>query len=221
MPPQQQEMVMPFTEPYREYQKGDFLFGIVEVTRDFQSNLSEDLKESPEKALALSRKPTTVRELSLLPVNVNDKFTGDRLALNTSYLTALGEHPKYHRAHNVDTQGKDAVTQNSVFRAKSKEGLNYCISNSLHLHFLLDQLDLTEVMAKSRTGEYKTTTEKIRTVTGAELRWIYRNRTSAEAQTYVQFWIGGERCCPPWLPAYKTFVPSAPDWTYVPKAEVV
>ena len=214
---------MPFVAPFRSYVKGDFIFGIAESIASFRNGLSPDLSESPvptgtQRAaatlIALGRKPTTVRELSLEPANVSAKFTGDRAILNNSYLTALESHPKYHRAHDKNTESMTSVDSNSIFRAKSKAGLNYCIANGKHLHFVLDGIDLSEVISKSRSNEFKNAADdKYRNVTGAELRWIYRHRHSNDTKAYVQFWINKQPCPPPWEPGFKTHNPTAPDWS--------
>jgi hypothetical protein len=89
------------------------------------------------------------------------------------------------------------------------------------LHFVLDNLDLSEVTNKNRAGEFKNSPEdKVRTVTAAELRWIYRYKDDPRTQENVQFWIKGTKCCPPWAPEYKAFVPNAPDWTYIPQVKL-
>jgi hypothetical protein len=57
--------------------------------------------------------------------------------------------------------------------------------------------------------------DKIRTVTGSELRWIYRNKNNVETRTYVQFWFNKRQCCPPWDQNYNLLDAGAPkpqDW---------
>jgi hypothetical protein len=211
---------MPFQPTYRDYTTGDFIFGINASIEQFKTT-GPAHGHLPQGA-KLSKTPITVRELSLDRQNVANTFSGERATLNNSYLDALQNHPKYHTAYNVTTPGNvQQPDGNKVFRAKSKEGLNYCIANHQHLHFVLDGLDLAEVMGKSRQGEFKNSaTDKVRTVTGAELRWLYRNRLSPDTQEYVQFWIDGQQCCPPWELDYQTIVPNSPVWTYVPKGEL-
>jgi hypothetical protein len=40
--------------------------------------------------------------------------------------------------------------------------------------------------------------QKVRAITNAELRWIYRHRKEADVAKRVQFWSGGAPCKPPW-----------------------
>lgn len=46
--------------------------------------------------------------------------------------------------------------------------------------------------------EYDNSIIKNRAMTGAELRWIYRNRFNDSVQSVIQFWYAGNPCCPPW-----------------------
>jgi len=116
---------------------------------------------------------------------------------NQSFLDAVAIHKKYKSALNTgDT--------NEAVRRKCKAGLEWGISQKKQIHFVLDDLDLAAVVGKNYAGEGNkdkpaTATEpKNRSITGSELRWIYRNRHLAEVQAHVQFWVLGEQCLPPW-----------------------
>jgi hypothetical protein len=39
---------------------------------------------------------------------------------------------------------------------------------------------------------------KVRSVTGAELRWVYRHRFNARVQRHIQFWLNDQPCHAPW-----------------------
>ena len=210
---------MPFAPQYRDYEEGDFIFGIGASIEAFKTTGPAHGRLS--NATNLARKPITVRDLNQTRAVVDQKFLGERKVFNNSYLDALQNHPRYQVMYNNATPGKlDEPSGSAAFRAKSKEGLVYCILNGIHLHFTLDGLNLSEVMGKNRTGEFKNDpVDKVRTVTGAELRWIYRYKDDLQTQAYVQFWINNTKCCPPWAVGYKVFVPSAPDWNYLPSTK--
>lgn len=205
---------MPFKTPYRPYTEGDFIFGIGESITSFQKSLPTiDFKATPSTA------GTTVRQLSVSRTDVATKFTGERQDMNNAYLDVLEKHPKYINAPTL-TYGSDTAKTNAEFRMKSKMGLQFCIVSGRYLHFILDGLGLHEVLAKSwkhptkpanPNNEFKTSpTDKIRTVTGAELRWIYRNSGRPDTQSYVQFWFKNTACCPPWDPGFVSVLATAP-----------
>src|SRR5262249_55867971 len=107
--------------------------------------------------------------------------------------------------------------QLAVAKRKCKAGLEYIIYNTLYrIHFCLDGMHLKAAANKSYDGSNrgrpdnpvgKTPStiawdEKVRSVTGAELRWVYRRRRDPMVSKKVQFWDkrGGNwiQCPPPW-----------------------
>ncbi len=204
---------MPFTEAWSDYNDGDFVFGLNAAIADFQK--TKNVQKS-----TVDTKVGTVRQLSDKRDGL-DKFGVARQEQNTAYLDSLENHPKYQIAYDKNKGGGN-VTDNAKFRLKSKAALNWCISSKTIVHFVLDGLDLNEVIEKnfkmpnkphSPNNEFKSAADdKIRTVTGAELRWIYRNRERPETQECVQFWYAGKQCSPPWSALFKNIVANAPDW---------
>lgn len=94
---------------------------------------------------------------------------------------------------------------------KDKGGLYWAtLVAGKHVHFVLDGVELPTVVKKNFKGKNSDSaagaTTKNRSITGSELRWVYRHRQVKEIQTYIQFWFGGEACCPPWvsLPSFST-----------------
>lgn len=247
---------MPFNPPseFRDYQKGDFVFGLSKPVEDFitgrrhprtQKVVSPgkvdsvrfpggkpEFKDKDERiAFNKALQPVRVKDLEVARDYV-ETFSGARLDRNVLYFDFLQNHLKYQRAYfdknddykaaykNFDTN----PTSNALFRAKSKAGLLFCIQNDISLHFILDDLVLEEVIGKNREDaqhpaknerkDPQNPTDKIRTVTGSELRWIYRYRTDPDVQRLVQFWINDTQCCPPWEPQ---FPGTQVDWsTYQP-----
>ncbi len=125
---------------------------------------------------------------------------------------AIKEMPKYGVI-----LGKDNVkNSNLTVRTKCKAGLHWAtMVAKKKVHFCLDDLDgenMKAVVYKSYKAQTKHQTsdtpkgpcpedytgEKKRAYTGAELRWIYRNREKELVQKNVQFWLGGKACAPPW-----------------------
>ncbi|CDG80857.1 hypothetical protein GJA_194 [Janthinobacterium agaricidamnosum NBRC 102515 = DSM 9628] len=98
-------------------------------------------------------------------------------------------------------------TENSILRRKVKGGLYWATSVAKkHVHFVLDGLDMEAVVRKSASYDNPTgsnneqsNTAKTRAYTGAELRWIYRNRNNPDVQSHVHFVKEGKPCPPPWV----------------------
>lgn len=214
---------MPFTPPYRDYTEGDFVFGINASIANFQKSVNQARTDKIDFKATTSGNVTTVRGLSVKRSDVDTKFTGERHALNSQYLDTLESHTKFIRNSTHVFTDPD-VKGNAEFRIKSKVGLHFCIVTDRYLHFVLDDLDLAGVLGKNwkknqsgiahKNDDRKSLVDgadKIRTVTGAELRWIYRHSLRPDVQEHVQFWYNDQQCCPPWDAAFGLVDPTAPN----------
>lgn len=92
---------------------------------------------------------------------------------------------------------KKAEKSNSNVMRKCKAGLNWAKEDNIRVHFLLEDIDMIKVVNK--TGENIEKLGTVKTVTGSELRWVYRNRHDEGVQKNVQFWNRGRRVDPPWV----------------------
>lgn len=88
-----------------------------------------------------------------------------------------------------------ADTKHNEWKRKSKLGLYIFTQKGRKVHFVLDMLNIDSVIHKN----YGSETEENRSITGAELRWLYRNRDNPQVYKNVQFWYQGKECSPPWL----------------------
>ena len=114
--------------------------------------------------------------------------------------------------------------ENSAWRKKCKGGIYYgthVLDCTVHFCLSLEQktgnkvtgycdMDFAAVVKKSSptdTPATATKENKIRLITPAELRWVYRHRDNASVQKNVQFWTHGTMtgddmswvaCGPPW-----------------------
>lgn len=99
----------------------------------------------------------------------------------------------------------------ALWKRKSKSGLWWATRLAAKsIHFCLDELDLDTVINKnyspgdSPQGNARKDpgitdfTQKKTSITGAELRWIYRNRADPQVQALVQFWHNFVACGAPW-----------------------
>jgi hypothetical protein len=131
------------------------------------------------------------------------------------FVDALKGHPKYSVVVRDNATGLPGISgnMNREWRLKSKGALYYFtrVANK-HVHFQLDGIDMTEVVNKSHNygppqgrdnpvgkaspGDHDT---KKRTITHAELRWIFRNKVFPEVREHIQFWLNNACCEPPWV----------------------
>ncbi|MEM7358175.1 MAG: hypothetical protein AAF431_03645 [Pseudomonadota bacterium] len=137
----------------------------------------------------------------------------DDLALTDSqdFMRQNHAHPKYRRytdalsAQIVADGGKryastedrwrragttTKVKDNSVFRAKSKFGLQWALERGKHIHFAVSEtgMNMHQVATKNEPGDYKNNAQdKIRSFTGSELRWLHRHRNDPLVQSNVHF----------------------------------
>jgi hypothetical protein len=152
-------------------------------------------------------------------MNWIDKFTTDGTStrgssgVNSDFINATLHHPKYHAVMKTATHGVTTESEQHAWRTKSKAGLNWAISSGNHVHFILDDLNMKEVAEKTNTkgnpdqpqGKAPLGTlqkDKVRTITNAELRWIYRHKDHSDVKDLVHFWLADKPCCPPRYPAW-------------------
>jgi hypothetical protein len=186
---------MPFTKPYREkFEKGDLVYGM--------------------------REPRTtwlMKHGAVQGMNWIDKFKIDEDqvtdAVNMEFIVKTLDHPKYHTVMETADHERTTKGKQHIWRTKSKAGLNWAVTAGKHVHFILDWLDMEAVATKTNTkgspdfpkGKAPigtTQIDKVRTITNAELRWIYRHKDNPEVQKYIQFWLDNKTSCPPWSPEF-------------------
>lgn len=186
---------MPFKAPWRNPETGDLAYGVNENPRKHPSALD---RSTFIKMNARKREPVTISTIDEMRVLNRDKRKEghqDEEALRE----ALAAHEKYQSA-------LDAAGSNQDIRRKCKGGLYWAtMIAQKHVHFILDGIDMEAVVKKATQGDNPDSDgdealgiEKNRTITGSELRWIYRNRDLEPVQQHVQFWFNGKQCPPPW-----------------------
>lgn len=211
---------MPFNQPYKnDFTAGDLVYGVAPARKNLILKLGNDIWNAGVPATVDQYRKKAMDNLS----KKNRKTWKGFLQENES-------HPKYGRymqtirSHNNDEEAfaefsKNEKQINSIWRAKSKFGMEWTIKNQQggHIHFMLDTIDMGAVVTKThefispddksilacdRPRGKAPDSDKERTITHSELRWIYRNRNNPLVQARVQFWmtIGNQliTCAPPW-----------------------
>jgi hypothetical protein len=185
---------MPFNTPYRDkFESGDLVYGLSKPREEW-------LKKRADEG-------------ALIGKNWIDKYNVDLTkvsdAVNVDFIVQTLQHPKYHKVMKTTTHPQATESKQHAWRSKSKAGLNWAVTTHKHVHFILDNLDMSDVAKKTNTkgnpdypqGKAPSTfppKDKVRTITNAELRWVYRHKDHPDVQKHIQFWLDDKPCCPPW-----------------------
>jgi len=92
------------------------------------------------------------------------------------------------------------------WRQKSKGGIEWATKEAKkNVHFCLDlmmdpgvQYAITQKCWDNESPKGTPWDQKVRAITNAELRWIYRHSKDADVKAGVQFWFNEKPCAPPW-----------------------
>ena len=212
--------------PPRAFQPGDFVYGISKAKtysksgfkfKDRQWYIDGYLSEQGHvpgkfgRQSSADKAPRTIDELKVMPSEGSAEST-EHPAEVARFKKYLEEHPKYK---SVLTGGSG---ENEDFRRKCKAGIYWAVFvEKKHVHFTLDGINLKGVVGKdnqlgdSPDSDADGDEPKNRSVTGAELRWIYRNKHLPVIQENVQFWLNGKPCAAPWLALCRLDEQGRPD----------
>jgi hypothetical protein len=186
---------MPFTLPFNEHiGPNDILYGLNGPQFDRLQSLinSSAVTDRQADAMAINGYKSTNFERNTM-WNLPD------LPYQRDYARFLMRHQRYGVIVNNDTYSYEDQ------RKKSKAGLAWVTDGTgrrpATIHFFLDQLDLYKVIHKQSvtvpiSGRLETINNSI---TGSELRWIYRNRFRQNVAARIQFWYRGAAVQAPWL----------------------
>lgn len=192
---------MPFEQPWSEVKAGDLIYGLQKPRDAFWKRCNQ--------------KGIRVYLMEQFYVINNDSTSYKRAdeRITEGFKLALQQHPKFGNfvPEEPETGGEFA---NADVRAKDKGGIEWAAQSGRSVHFILDELNLLQVIEKNSTADINAdngggflASEKERGITGAELRWIYRNRFREKIQDAVQFWLTQkstlpEPVVPPWYRGY-------------------
>lgn len=204
---------MPFKQPWREFQPGDLVYGIEACVMGGKARATY-IGAWKAEALPENTPPARVDAYRVLR---REQSAEPEAPWERSMKETLLTHPKY-KAAVLETAERSSPELNSLVRKKDKGGLYWAtLVAGKHVHFILDGLNMESVIHKSFTKKSlpafatkgkagklqydRPATEgqqKIRSITGSELRWVFRHREHENVEAFVQFWRDGEPCVPPW-----------------------
>ncbi|HVS40412.1 MAG TPA: hypothetical protein VMS17_32945 [Gemmataceae bacterium] len=215
---------MPFQPKWRDYQAGDLFYGLADPRWDLVTHLAAQ----GQIALAYdaNNNLTTIVTIDQYDLCSSTHATAYNLTYDAAFIAALNAHKKYKSVVGQDLENKWGNLKNiggkdqqvealAIAKRKCKGGLNYIVHHTpYYIHFCLDGLDMASVAGKSYSGPGATDNpvgksntdwmNKVRSITGAELRWVYRNHKVPKVQAKIQFWLNNAQCYPPWGPGHPT-----------------
>jgi hypothetical protein len=199
--------VMPFHTPFEiQFNPGDLVYGLFDEVARYASKYPHFFSSRAPDISRINQYAATATERSL-----QQKYQRKVPANQDRFLASIQSHPKYNSVFHETGLSfySTALHHHKVIARKCKAGLSWASSSDLCVHFILDGLDMAQVVGKNHALDVRE-----RSITGVELRWVYRNRHNQAVRRCIQFWMNGLACPPPWEGA------SADIWkNYVPTAE--
>lgn len=223
---------MSFTEPFNtSYSHGDLFYGLADPRGDLMTQLGAPKDRNKGAMINFYNVGDYSATVEAPPDN----------KVFTDYLRKSSD-PKHVDLMSRFDAMKTPTGNWPLWKRKSKSGLWWAIrSANKTVHFCLSELNMNQVVNKSFPGvegvkgrdfptgpdRKKVTdfTEKETSITGAELRWIYRNRNDSAVAKMVQFWNRSDKnsqflaCEPPWITDSKLWEQYSPtkEFTTTPK----
>lgn len=185
---------MPFFAPFKShFAEGDLVYGLSETRQRYALN---------DLVFATSLTPRYVSTVDQYAGTKTEQDAHEARHYSAPYQgdfsRVVAEHPKYQSIATAKgfLVGVTAYDDPQHIRRKIKAGLYWSAVDSRHftVHFLLDDLDIDQVIQKSHELDRRGS----KSFTGVELRWIYRNRKDSRVQRAIQFWLLGRPSPPPW-----------------------
>lgn len=192
---------MPFKAPWRQYVAGDFFYGFSGARAKLIAQLTNG-KTTMDFAKG--------KEVAWLDQLLTATAVSSEPDINKKFATFCRGNDKYKTVVNAGDDLEvpatdDDVANNARWRRKSKAGLDFLTMSKKFIHFAIDHgmkpddvtkkvgaAELTDVpFATAGQGKMQfkiSNDDKMRIITYAELRFIYRDRTNKDFQTYIQFW---------------------------------
>ncbi|WP_143354762.1 MULTISPECIES: hypothetical protein [unclassified Erwinia] len=180
---------MHFFEPFRtDVKDGDLIYGV----REERSFLVR------KNNLHNSQFPFYIDMYAVMPYEEeiqNTKPTSQFIPKapdQDDFSEVIKQHEKYSRIIEDDCPSAINVAR------KCKGGLLWITGtqSDRHIHFILDRLNINQVVHKNHERDWEN--KRSKSITGCELRWIYRNRHNPNVINKVQFWKHQRPVCPPW-----------------------
>ncbi|WP_459177608.1 RHS repeat domain-containing protein, partial [Ewingella americana] len=162
--------------------KGDLIYGV---------HASPGRKQYMSAFKEFRNAVNTIDEYSLL--KTDGPVTMEK---NESFKNLMASHDKFKTAVRGSGSNED-------IRRKCKGGIAWAVENNIKVHFALDGMDLDKVVLKNFDGkngdrEEINGSKKNRSITGSELRWVYRHRNDPAVRKMVTFWNDRKNIPAPW-----------------------
>ncbi|MDC9582039.1 hypothetical protein PSI15_10755 [Xenorhabdus sp. PR6a] len=215
---------MPFFVPFRtKYFLGDLIYGMkkqraryidtVDKFRDAQPYFDENawppvfiddyLVSSEEEYMrgfikreSVNNQDNSGMEQSIRIFRSRLKYSDTHPDQFPKYTKDFSKHLRHDKKYHSVLEENGGLDTLNLGR-KCKGGLSWVsksksqLVRDIHVHFILDDINMQWVADKHEEFERKS-------ITGKELRWLFRHRNHPKVSQKVQFWRNGQPVSPPW-----------------------
>lgn len=191
----------------KSFKNGDLVYGLSAQRGNYIYRNTDFAGAKPEFNVS------TIDQYRLNPIDrlYNGRFAYPSFTSSSSFETSVRNHEKYRQIMENANPYSQSFDRNTYFSRKCKAGINWAKESGNTVHYILDDINMDVVIHKHyylQQGH-----SDANSISGSELRWIYRNRHDPGVQKSVQFWRNGRPANAPW-------VDSPEKWSqYKPKSE--
>ncbi|CDG16852.1 hypothetical protein [Xenorhabdus doucetiae] len=201
---------MPFTPPFRnQFYIGDLIYGLAKDRQKYCNRVNsftaagahDKQRGNPpiyidryliQREIKPSNNPEYMKDVNY--DTYKKDFFGHLKSESAHQYNNVATNP--HRGHQCKEEQYIDICQRDVGR-KCKGGLSWISTGNsplvkdIHVHFILDNINMISLIQKKDQ----------KSITGKELRWIFRNKNDPRVAAKIQFWDDGEPTSPPWISA--------------------
>lgn len=141
-------------------------------------------------------------------------------AQNYDFINYVANHKKYSSIQSALSEIGDNPEMSDIellnIGRKCKAALVWASESGVRVHFILDDIDMDEVVRKlPNTRPPLGSATPTTSITSRELRFLYRNRNNEKISSNVRFWKEGKQVPAPWETDSTTWK------RYKPKSEII
>lgn len=191
------------------FKSGDLIYGMGKQRGNYIYNNIQFRGSNPQLNVSIIDQ---YRFNALDRLYSNRYFQPD-ITSSESFEISVRNHSKYRNILENTNPFSQSFDRNTYFSRKCKAGINWAKENGNTVHYILDDINMDMVINKNFYLQQGYSDAD--SVSGSELRWIYRNRHDPKVQKSVQFWRNGQPANAPW-------VDDPGSWShYRPKSEAL
>ncbi|MBS1203563.1 MAG: hypothetical protein H6R25_462 [Proteobacteria bacterium] len=200
---------MPFFQPFKtKFSNGDLIYGLTSARQVFANKIFNQFDQtnqfSQRNKFSQFNLPVTIDNYAvtkfedLIQKHPDIERYKPVPRDQDLFRKAIKTHPRYANILNAGGRVENGWGKHppKAMSRKCKAGIFWITEKNTdrHIHFILDNINMKCVVNKNHECDITG-----RSVTGSELRWIYRNKHNPNVINKIQFWHKGIPVLPPWV----------------------